>query len=467
MPIRAWHGCCLMNTRKTLVGSIDQRVLDFTAGRDIELDLQIAEADCLGTAAHVTMLSRLKPKPPISPAQQKRVVKELITIIREVRAGKFRIRTSDQDIHMAVERVLTKKLGETGKRVHTARSRNDQVATALRLHGKSALLTIMESSLTLATVLVKIAGKQAAVPMVGRTHQQPAMPSSVGLWASAHAESLLDDMTVLSASCIVNNRCPLGSGAGYGVPIQVDRALTARLLDFEEPHLNVLYASNARGKCEAVILNAVAQIMLTCGRLAQDITLYTMPEFDYFTLSPEFCTGSSIMPQKQNPDVAELVRARATAVCGYASTVTQIMNDLPGGYQRDLQETKAPYLVGLQTTLACLDILGPMLEDMKVNKKKLLAGFTPGVFATGKAMELVSGGMPFRDAYDHVKRNIDDLDLIDPAKTVPGGESGGAAPDLAEFRKRISEVLRGVRSERNAYHRAMTQLLGLKYPELG
>ncbi len=455
-----------MKSRKTIVGSIDQRVLAFTAGRDVELDLQIAEADCIGTAAHVTTLSKIKPKAPISAAQQKRIVRELTSIIRHVRAGKFRIRTADQDVHMAVERVLTEKLGTVGKRVHTARSRNDQVATALRLYGKSELIKIMDSGLSLAGILVKFAGKHANVPMVGRTHQQPAMPSSVGLWASAHAESLLDDMTVLRAAYAVNNRSPLGSGAGYGVPIELNRSLSARLLGFEEPHLNVLYASNARGKCEAVVLNALAQVMLTCGRLAQDITLYTMPEFDYFTLSPEFCTGSSIMPQKQNPDVAELVRARATAVCGYASTVTQIMNDLPGGYQRDLQETKGPYLVGLQTTLACLDILAPMLQEMTVNKDKLLSGFTPGIFATARALELVAGGMPFRDAYDHVKQNLDDLGAVDPADAIPGGKHAVASPDLAVFRSRITEAARKVRTERNAYHRVISQLLGVKYPEL-
>ena len=458
-----------MTTRKTIVGNIQASVIDFTAGKDVVLDLALAEADCIGSAAHVTMLSRLRGGRIFTGRERDRVVAALVGILRQARRGTFRIRPADQDVHLAVERQLTEALGDLGKRVHTARSRNDQVAVDLRLFAKQRLLDLMEDAHVLADGLLAFARRQAGVPMVGRTHLQPAMPSSVSLWASAHAESLLDDLVILRAAYAVNDRCPLGAAAGYGVSLPIDRALTARLLGFGEPHVNVLYAGNARGKCESVILSALAQVMLTLSRLAEDMILFSMPEFGYFTLPSEFGTGSSIMPQKNNPDVLELIRARSRIVAAQAAAVTSVVQSLPGGYNRDLQETKEPFLEGLRITGACLQALAPLVARLHVNRNRLLAGFTPAVFATDRALELVAGGMPFRDAYDHVKAHLGELGMPDPRVAVrrTGHLGLAASRALTILGARVRRGRADVRMARRKFHRAVSRLLGVKYPELG
>ena len=354
---------------KTIVGGINKDVLEFTAGRDVELDVNLIEADCIGSAAHAVMLSRLPTRPALfSSTDVIRIKKELVSIMKSARNGAFKITGEDQDVHLAVERALTRKLGSLGKKIHTARSRNDQVAVDLRLYGKEQLLLAMDEVLGLAGALLTFARRHSAVPMVGRTHFQPAMPSSVGLWASGYAESLLDDMKVLAAAYAVNNRCPLGSAAGYGVPLKIDRRLTSNLLGFEAPIHNVIYASNARGKCESVILSSLLHVMLSLGRLAEDLILYTTPEFGYFVLPAEFCTGSSIMPQKNNPDVLELVRAKSAKVMSFAMAAAMTVKGLPGGYNRDLQETKEPFMEGLKVTRSCLRILAMLTGGLGVNR---------------------------------------------------------------------------------------------------
>jgi len=455
-----------MSVRKTMVGGIDPAVLAFTAGKDVVLDLALAEADCIGTAAHVTMLSRVAGGGILSVRDRNRVVKELVALIGESRGGTFRIEAADQDVHLAVERMLTARLGDLGKRVHTARSRNDQVAVDLRLFAKGALLDLMSDTLGLADALLQFARRHVRVPMVGRTHLQPAMPSSVGLWASAHAESLLDDLIVVQAAYEVNDCCPLGSAAGYGVSLPIDRALTARLLGFARPHHNVLYASNGRGKTESITLAALTQIMTTLSRFAEDLILFTMPEFGYFTLPAEYGTGSSIMPQKNNPDVMELIRARAKVVASQAAGVTAVVQGLPSGYNRDLQETKEPFLEGLRTTAASVRVLLPMVPQLRVNRDRLEAGFTPPVFATDRALELVAGGMPFRDAYDYVKAHLDELGMLRPADSVGQkrhlGATGGLRFDQYAVRVRAGRTR--VRGEQRRFHGAISRLLGVAYP---
>lgn len=456
-----------MTSHKTMVGNINSETLAFTAGRDIVLDRALVAADCIGSAAHVTMLSKLRLTPPLfTHTQARRVIAELVRIMKDAEHGRFDITPADQDVHLAVERVLTRKLGELGRKIHTARSRNDQVAVDLRLYAREELLAIMTSALALADVLLAFAQKHASVPMVGRTHLQPAMPSSVGLWVSAHAESLLDDLTVMDAAAEVNNRCPLGSAAGYGVALAIDRNLTARLLGFREPIQNVLYASNARGKCEAVILSALSQVMLSLSRLAEDLILYSMPEFGYFILPPEFCTGSSIMPQKNNPDILELVRAKTGRVLAHAAAVASIVKNLPGGYNRDLQETKEPLMEGLRETHACLRILALLAARLKVNRPALRAGFSPSVFATDRVLELVREGRPFRDAYQHVKDHLDELGRRDPAKALAARTHLGAPGRLGldALRKRVNRKKKFVTRARNTYDRAVSKLLGVRYP---
>jgi argininosuccinate lyase len=458
-----------MAAKKTMVGTVHPAVLEYTAGKDVTLDIGLVEVDCIGTAAHVAMLAELPVESiRFTPQERDAITAELVAIIHTSRAGKFKITAEDQDVHLAVERRLTAALGSLGKRVHTARSRNDQVALDLRLFAKGALLQLMEEICGLARVFVTLAQRYKRMPMVGRTHLQPAMPSSVALWATAHAESLLDDLELVQAAYRTNDRSPLGSAAGYGVPLPIDRQLTSDLLDFERPIHNVLYASNARGKCESVILDACAQVMSTLSRLAEDVVLYTMPEFGYFVLPREYCTGSSIMPQKSNPDVFELMRARAAKVMGCRDWSATILKGLAGGYSRDLQEAKEPFMEGLGVTLASVRTGALVLAGMTVDRAALERGFTAGVFATDKALELVADGMPFREAYAYVKENLHELEREDPyaaidRKTHLGGTAG---LDLGLYRKRIRDGLGFVRTRRRRYYGAIGKLLDISYPDL-
>ncbi|HMP77313.1 MAG TPA: argininosuccinate lyase [Kiritimatiellia bacterium] len=448
--------------RSTTVGAIDPEVLAFTAGRDVVLDQALVEVDCLGTAAHVVMLSRIPVKPPVmTKADARRVLVELRAIVERARAGRFEILIEDQDVHLAVERTLTAALGAVGKRVHTARSRNDQVALDLRLHARASLLETIGEAAALAATLLAFARRHVAVPMVGRTHMQPGMPSSVGLWASAFAEELADGMELLVALYHLNNRSPLGSAASYGVPLPIDRALVARLLGFAAPAHNVLYANQGRGRLESLVLDGMSQVMLTLSKLAQDLMLFTMPEFAYFTLPAAYCTGSSIMPQKKNPDVLELVRAKSARVRAAASGVYDLLRGLPSGYNRDLQEAKEPYLEGLATTRACLRVMNGLMAGTQVNRDALVRGFTPDVFATDRALELVAAGVPFRDAYHQVKNNLDELAGTDPRAAIRKKTHLGAplGLDFPLMQRRVQTPLRFARAEQRRLAACMDRLL--------
>jgi argininosuccinate lyase len=462
-------GALNVATRKTTVGKIDERVLAFTVGRDPVLDLVLAEWDCIGSAAHVTMLSRLKlPRPLFSARDRGRVIQGLLSIIRQIRGGTFRITREDQDVHLAVERILTSALGDLGKRIHTGRSRNDQVAVDLRLFAKDRLLELTEETVRLVRSLLTFAARHRRLPMVGRTHLQPAMPSSVGLWASAQAEGLLEDLELVEAAYGMNDRSPLGSAAGYGVPLDLDRRYTARLLGFEGAHNNVLYASQARGKCESVILSAVTQVMVTLSRLAEDLILFSMPEFGYFVLPDAYCTGSSIMPQKRNPDVLELVRAKTARMVGRTVGALGIVKALPSGYNRDLQESKEPFVDGLADALASVQLVRLIVEGMKPDVQRLRKAFTPDVFATDEAVRLVVGGMPFRDAYQQVKDHLAELKPAVLECSIRDREQLKSLRmmDVAGLADRARTRLRWVRSRRMRFHAAIARLLGVGYPDL-
>ncbi|MDD2236063.1 MAG: argininosuccinate lyase [Kiritimatiellae bacterium] len=450
--------------KKTTVGMVDADVLAYTAGDDVRLDAALVEADCLGSAAHAIMLSRIPIKPRLFTRAECRSIQDALRHITESsHRGAFRITVEDQDVHLAIERVLTKKLGVLGKRIHTGRSRNDQVATALRLYGKSQLMDTIKEAADLAAALLDFATRHSDVPMVGRTHLQPAMPGSVGLWAAAFAEGLLEDIVLLINAYELNDQSPLGAAASYGVPLPLDREMTADLLGFSRPCHTVLYAIMARGKMESIILSALAQVMLTLSRLAEDLILFTMPEFNYFKLPAEYCTGSSIMPQKQNPDVLELVRAKTARVLADAHGVCGIMKNMASGYNRDLQETKEPFMKGFDTTRSTLRILRGLLEGLAVNEEALLNGFTPEVYATDWALDLVAGGMPFRDAYDHVKQNLHALEQLDPREVIQKKQSLGATGrlELESLYGRMREALAWTHEEQREFAAVYKRLLGI------
>ena len=451
-------------TGDTVVGRIDADVLAVTVGEDPVLDLRLAEWDCYGTAAHVTMLAAMDYEPRLFTKKEcADVLRELAALRDLARAGKFVITEEDQDCHLAIERNLTEKLGDLGKRVHTGRSRNDQSATAIRLFARDAMLGTMDETVELAAALVDFGRKNRKLPMVGRTHLQPAMPSSVGVWATAYAEELLDTLfNVAWGAFDYVDRCPLGSAASYGVPLPIDRQLTSDLLGFAGPIRNVLAAGNSRGKTESVIISALAQVMVTVSRLAQDLIIFSMPEFGYFSIPREFCTGSSIMPQKYNPDVCELIRSKAAQVVALSTAAHGILVGMPGGYNRDLQDTKKLLMEAFDTTRATLRIMTRLVGGLAAHSDRLRAAFDdPGVFATDRALELVAGGMPFRDAYHQVRDHLEDLRGMDPDATIANKTHLGApfGLDFGIYTETIKDARACLRKNRRVIESALARLL--------
>ena len=326
---------------------LNKEIEKFSVGEDYVLDQKLVEADVLGSIAHARMLASIKI---LSQTEFRKLKGALLEILKLNKEGKFIICQEDEDVHTAIENYLTEKLGNLGKKIHTARSRNDQVIVDLRLYSKERLLDIEETVLQFCQSLLTFCQKNKEVPMPGYTHSRRAMPSSVALWAGAFLESLLDDLILLQSAYKINNQCPLGSAASYGVALNIDRRLTSEILGFEKVQNNVLYVNNSRGKVEAIILSSLSQVMLDLGKLAEDLILFTREEFDFFTLPDELCPGSSIMPQKKNPAALEIVRAKSSSINSYLFQVMNILNGLPSGYNRDLQLTKEPLMKGLEAT---------------------------------------------------------------------------------------------------------------------
>ena len=437
--------------KKTIAdNTIDQDVLDYTVGEDPVLDLALAKWDCMGTAAHVTMLSEMKglKRPIVTKAEAARVRKELGRIVRTIGRG-FEIRVDDQDVHMAVERMLTEKLGDLGKKIHTGRSRNDQVAVDVRLHMKSEILETEKEVCALAAELCSFGFDAGAIPLVGRTHLQPAMPSTVEMWATGHAEMIVHQLANFEAAYALADANPLGSAAGYGVPLPLDRQRTTKLLGFARTLHNCFGASMARGECEAALLSSLAQLMCVLSRLAEDMIIFSMPEFAYFKLPREYCTGSSIMPQKFNPDVLELVRGKTAQVIGWQTAALTLLHAMPGGYNRDLQDAKLLYMKGLDTTRTTLRILAKLVRGMKVNPDACRAAFTPGVFATDVALKKVADGMPWRDAYHDVR---DQFALLYDGKPC---EVSGLDPDEQVALKKHEGTCLGI--DHDLYQRRISE----------
>ena len=451
--------------------TVDPDVLTYTVGEDPVLDLELAKWDCMGTAAHVTMLSELKGlrRPIVTKAEAAKVRRELAKVVELSEAGKFTIREDDQDVHMAVERMLTESLGDLGKKIHTGRSRNDQVAVDVRLHMKSEILAVEREVSDLAAALAQLGFAAGTVPLVGRTHLQPAMPSTVEMWATGHAEMVLDQIENLEAAYRLADLNPLGSAAGYGVPLPLVRARTTALLGFSRTLHNCFGASMARGECEASLLSALAQLMCVLSRLAEDLILFSMPEFAYFRLPRAYCTGSSIMPQKYNPDVLELVRGKTAQVIGLSTAALSLLHAMPGGYNRDLQDAKLLYMKGLETTRTTLRILAKVVKGMKVNADACRAAFTPGVFATDVALRKVAAGTPWRDAYHEVRDQFaalyegKDAEVanLDPDKQVAlkvhEGTCMGIDHDL--YQKRISAAAKSAETRKLALETKCRALL--------
>lgn len=376
---------------------LNEQVERFEAAQNSLLDARLIRHDVWGSLAHIAMLVKIG----VLTDSEHKILKDALRNILELEAEHaFTVSLEDEDVHTCVENYLAAHAGAVGKKIHMARSRNDQVLVDLRLYGKEHLHKVAAKVCDLCAALLALAEAHTGTPMPGYTHMQRAMLSSVGLWAASFAEALLDDEQLLSAAYKLNDQSPLGSAAGYGVPIAIDRQYSSDLLGFSRVQNNVIYVQNSRGKIEAAIVQALAQIMLDLSKLAQDVLLFTTVEYGFFQIPQELCTGSSIMPQKRNLGVMELVRARTQTMLAMQQQILGIVSGLPSGYNMDYQETKRPFIEALDQVQESLEICTLVVSKLEVNAERLTNACTFELFAADRAYELASvAKLPFRDAY--------------------------------------------------------------------
>ena len=387
--------------------SLDKAIESFTVGNDPELDQVLVPFDCKASKAHAKMLGQ---KGYLTAEEVENIISELDQIIQRHAKGDFKIKVSQEDCHTAIEECLVEKLGEVGKKIHTARSRNDQVLTALRLYYKDELMKINSLAKTWVDTLTQFGDNHQEVNFPGYTHMQKAMPSSIHMWANAYGDSMKDDLKSLDTVSSLIDQSPLGSAAGYGVPIEIDPKMTAEEMGFTKTQENPIYCQLSRGKFELAILQVLSQLLLTINRLASDLIQFSMAEFEYFSLPENFCTGSSIMPQKENPDVLELLRANYHIILGYETQVKTLTSNLISGYNRDIQLSKEPVMRGIKLVKDCLGISAVVVSGLTVNKDKCQAAMTSELYATEKAYEMVKEGIPFREAYRKIAASLREED---------------------------------------------------------
>ena len=438
---------------------LNELVERFTVGRDYQLDNALIIPDCTASIAHAKMLNSIGL---LTDAELEKLETALKDIIRDFKDGNFTIKPSDEDCHTAIENYLTVNAGAAGKKIHTGRSRNDQVQTALRMYSRASILSLLEKGCELASCMIAFAENNADIPMPGRTHMQIAMPSSIGLWAGAWAEEVIDSLKNLQSVYELIDQCPLGAAASYGTPLPLNREMTAELLGFSKVQNNVLYVNNSRGRLDSLVLNAVEHLVLILSSAAQDMILFSLPEFGYFSLPAELCTGSSIMPQKKNPDGLELMRAKSASISSYAMHIKQVVRSLPSGYNRDFQETKEPYMSGLELAAQCVDIMTLTFDKLQLNRDRLEAAFTPEIYATDAAIEMVAGGASFRDAYKEVGLNLEALGDRNPVEVNASRTSTGTAGrlNLALSTAEIDLLNRNTATAKKTLLDAVTALAG-------
>lgn len=383
---------------------VNEKIDTFTVGRDREMDLYLAKYDVLGSMAHITMLESIG----LLEANELEVLlEELRNIYALAEKGEFVIEEGIEDVHSQVELMLTRKLDDVGKKIHSGRSRNDQVLVDLKLFTRAQLRELADEVLDLFHVLIAQSNRYKDILMPGYTHLQIAMPSSFGLWFGAYAESLVDDMMFLQAAYKMCNRNPLGSAAGYGSSFPLDREMTTRLLGFDSMNYNVVYAQMGRGKMERNVAFAMASIAGTLSKMAFDACMFSSQNFGFVKLPDECTTGSSIMPHKKNPDVFELTRAKCNKIQALPQQIMMIMNNLPSGYFRDLQIIKEVFLPAFEELKDCLQMATYIMDKLYVNEHILDDDKYLYIFSVEEVNRLASEGMPFRDAYKKVGLDIE------------------------------------------------------------
>jgi argininosuccinate lyase len=449
---------------------VHDQVERFEAAQNSALDERLIRQDVWGSLAHVAMLAKIGA---LSESEHEALRAALRNILQLEAAHDFSVSVSDEDIHTRVENELVAATNGIGKKIHLARSRNDQVLVDLRLYAKEQLHAVAEKLCGLCAALLEFAQAHSDVPMPGYTHMQRAMLSSVGLWAASFGEALLDDQRLLVAAYALNDQSPLGSAAGYGVPIPIDRQYCADLLGFSRVQNNVIYVQNSRGKVEAAIVQALAQIMLDLSKLAQDILLFSTVEFAFLQVPQELCTGSSIMPQKRNLGVMELVRARAQTTLALQQQILGIVSGLPSGYNMDFQETKRPFMEALDVVQESLEISELVVGSLNVNRERLLAACSFELFAADRAYELSrTADMPFRDAYRivgaevtaqldrHLPPPLESQEQLVERLAARSHLCGAGNPGLPQLRQQLAEAQAQWESRAEIFSAAIARLVG-------
>ncbi|GEM56683.1 argininosuccinate lyase [Flavobacterium branchiophilum] len=392
----------------------DKQIEQFTVGNDRELDLVLAKYDAMGSIAHAKMLQQIGL---LTSTESSNLEAALLEIISDIQHGNFQIEDSFEDVHSKIEYLLTKKLGDAGKKIHTARSRNDQVLVDVHLYLKDEIQYLKTQVKNLFDLLMQRADQHQNVLLPGYTHLQIAMPSSFGLWFAAYAESLIDDMTMLQAAHKIVDQNPLGSAAGYGSSFPINRTFTTTQLGFATLKFNAVAAQMSRGKAEKTIAFAMSSIAATLSKLAMDVCLYMSQNFDFISLPPHLTTGSSIMPHKKNPDVFELIRGKCNKIQALPYEITLITNNLPSGYHRDLQLLKEGLFPAIQTLKACLDMAHFAIKDIQVKNHILADSKYDYLFTVDTLNEMVVAGIPFRDAYKTVAEQLENGTYQSPKAT--------------------------------------------------
>lgn len=418
--------------------SVDAAIEKFTVGKDRELDVLLAPSDILGSIAHVTMLETIGL---IGKKELPLILSELKTLYKQSQLPGFIIEEGVEDIHSQVELLLTRKLGDMGKKIHSGRSRNDQVLVDLKLFTRNKIENLVYKADALADILLAKSEQHKEVLMPGYTHLQIAMPSSFGLWFSAYSESITDDLMIMQAAWKLANQNPLGSAAGYGSSFPLNRTLTTKLLGFDNLNYNVVYAQMGRGKTERIVSFALSNLAATLSKLAYDVCLFMNQNFGFVSLPDELTTGSSIMPHKKNPDVFELIRGHCNKLQALPTQITLISNNLPSGYFRDMQVMKEVFLPAFEELETCLDIASYAMENIRVNHNILDDKKYDYLFSVEEVNRLTQAGMPFRDAYKEIGRQIAEGEFK-PTKTVQHTHEGSIGNlCLDEIRKRKSEIV--------------------------
>lgn len=432
-------------------------VEEYTVGEDYLLDRVLVPWDCYGSMAHGLMLQKIG----VLTADEVTALRNgLEGIVAQHREGSFIVERSDEDCHTAIENYLVKNVGEVGKKVHSGRSRNDQILTALKLYMKGQLFGLAGELDALGHTFLRFA-EANPVPMPGYTHQQKAMPSTLALWAGSFAEALHDTLEYLGDTIDRIDSCPLGSAAGYGVILPLDREMTAELLGFARVQRNVMYCQNMRGRNEAIVLGVLAHIALDLNKLATDLMFFSQNELGFVKLPAEFCTGSSIMPQKRNPDVLELMRAKAKQVMALQMQALMTVCDLPSGYNRDFQLSKKPLLQGFEIVRMSVKLATHLIDRLEVDAERCREACTPELFATDIAYEQVQQGMTFRDAYRTVKAEGAGGAALDPRVYIEAKRSTGAPgnPGLEVTKGELERMAARLAGARARFVAAMDRLL--------